>query len=417
VVVFQVKSILRVTASFSEKLNLKMPEGPELHMAARFINQVAKKHNFGGNIVKSEVSTKNPDVEFEAKSYLISAETRGKELKVFLEDKKDSSSKTHLLFRFGMSGCFKFTGIEDLPKHAHLRFFTVDQKPQQVLSFVDYRRFGRWEIEGNWGKDRGPDPIFDYKNFRQNVLDNLATAAFNRAICETLLNQKYFNGIGNYLRAEILFRAGIEPFRQAREVIEPLVEQKVKSEGPDILELCNIVAKEVLSLDKGKNYDPDSEGSEGSFTAWLQCYYVEGMNNLQDGNKRTIWFAGDPGPMVPKNAKVVGRIGGTGSKVPKSGSGVEKVKNEPKENKPMTKIKNEPEEKKPHKKVKNEPEEKKPQKKVKNEPKEKPVVKKEATKKAVKREVKEEPKKDLPVPTKRSKRTTSTKSANFYTED
>merc|ERR1719508_501746 len=128
------------------------------------------------------------------------------------------------------------------------------------------------------------------------------------------------------------------------------------------------------------------------------------MNNLQDGNKRTIWFAGDPGPMVPKNAKVVGRIGGTGSKVPKSGSGVVKVKNEPKENKPMTKIKNEPEEKKPPKKVK-------------NEPKEKPVVKKEATKKAVKREVKEEPKKDLPVPTKRSKRTASTKSANFYTED
>ena len=41
----------------------------------------------------------------------------------------------------------------------------------------------------------------EYKEFRQNVLDNLEDAAFNKAICETLLNQKYFNGIGNYLRS------------------------------------------------------------------------------------------------------------------------------------------------------------------------------------------------------------------------
>ena len=51
--------------------------------------------------------------------------------------------------------------------------------------------------------DRGPDTVVEYKEFRQNVLDNLEDAAFNKAICETLLNQKYFNGIGNYLRAEV----------------------------------------------------------------------------------------------------------------------------------------------------------------------------------------------------------------------
>lgn len=41
---------------------------------------------------------------------------------------------------------------------------------------------------------------------RENVLRNLADKAFNRPICEALLNQRFFNGIGNYLRAEILFR-------------------------------------------------------------------------------------------------------------------------------------------------------------------------------------------------------------------
>jgi len=300
-----------------------MPEGPELHMAARFINDVAKYHKFGGSIIKSEVSLKNPDVEFEAKSYSIQAETRGKELKIFLADKANLKNKTHILFRFGMSGCFKFTTVEELPKHAHLRFFTTgDKKPCQVLSFVDYRRFGRWEIEGNWGKDRGPDPIMEYDSFRTNVLDNLSEAAFNKPICETLLNQKFFNGIGNYLRAEILYRAEIPPFTCARDTLQPLVscDNSKSVKHPDILELCNIVPKEVLSLDKGKNYDPDSEGSEENFSSWLQCYYVDGMKNLKDGNGRTIWFSGDPGPMVPKNAKVVGRKGGTGSKVPKSGT-------------------------------------------------------------------------------------------------
>lgn len=41
---------------------------------------------------------------------------------------------------------------------------------------------------------------------RENVLKNLDDKAFDKPICEALLNQKYFNGIGNYLRAEILYR-------------------------------------------------------------------------------------------------------------------------------------------------------------------------------------------------------------------
>ena len=62
-----------------------------------------------------------------------------------------------------MSGSFKFTRNteEEIPKHAHLRFITKDNK--NMLSFVDYRRFGRWVLNGEWGKDRGPDPISNYE--------------------------------------------------------------------------------------------------------------------------------------------------------------------------------------------------------------------------------------------------------------
>ena len=57
-----------------------------------------------------------------------------------------------------------------------------------------------------WSKDRAPDPMFEYEEFRSNVLDNLTDRIFNKPLCEVMHNQKYFNGIGNYLRAEIIFR-------------------------------------------------------------------------------------------------------------------------------------------------------------------------------------------------------------------
>jgi hypothetical protein len=46
-------------------------------------------------------------------------------------------------------------------------FFNVIQfhtkEKTHVLSFVDYRRFGSWKLNGDWGKDRGPDPVTHYQ--------------------------------------------------------------------------------------------------------------------------------------------------------------------------------------------------------------------------------------------------------------
>ena len=59
-----------------------MPEGPEVRIASNFINQLASKYTFGGRIIKGEKATKLDDVPFEADTYTIKAESRGKELKV-----------------------------------------------------------------------------------------------------------------------------------------------------------------------------------------------------------------------------------------------------------------------------------------------------------------------------------------------
>uniref|UniRef100_A0A452ICG2 Formamidopyrimidine-DNA glycosylase catalytic domain-containing protein n=1 Tax=Gopherus agassizii TaxID=38772 RepID=A0A452ICG2_9SAUR len=148
-----------------------MPEGPELHLASCYINTVCAGLIFSGKVEKSEVS-KNPEVLFESNAYLISATSRGKEIKLTLTPLKEEKNTQNglqqpmdLVFRFGMSGSFKLTSAAELPKHAHLRFYTKES-PHRALCFVDFRRFGRWEVHGTWQLDRGPCVMLEYEKFR-----------------------------------------------------------------------------------------------------------------------------------------------------------------------------------------------------------------------------------------------------------
>ena len=183
-----------------------MPEGPEIRINSQFINHVCGGKTFHGKPEKSSVH-KSPELDFISTNYTIASHCRGKELSLTLQCQEDSNNHIRILLRFGMTGKFVFTDTQSVPKHAHLRFYSVHDGKTYVLSFVDSRRFGSWQVmETGWGEKRGPDIIDEYDAFRRNVLDNLDKSAFSRGICECLLNQEYFNGIGNYLRAEILYR-------------------------------------------------------------------------------------------------------------------------------------------------------------------------------------------------------------------
>nr|XP_019934867.1 PREDICTED: endonuclease 8-like 1 isoform X2 [Paralichthys olivaceus] len=310
-----------------------MPEGPELHLASLYVNRMCDGLVFTGAVRKSEVS-KSPEVPFTCEAYRITAASRGKEVKLTLTPIKGDNPKQRaktgqadqpmdIVFRFGMSGYFRFTTEDEIPKHSHLRFYSKE-KPCRVLSFVDTRRFGSWQPHGTWQPDRGPCIMFEYKSFRENVVSHLSDRAFDRPICEVLLNQKFFNGIGNYLRAEILFRLNIPPFVSARTVLEGLesedscesdecvknekssaktkvVKKEEEAAAADLLRLCHTVPLEVVNQG-GKGYDPE-KADYSDFKAWLQCYYVDGMKSIRDHNGRTMWFKGDPGPMAPKDSK------------------------------------------------------------------------------------------------------------------
>ncbi|XP_076444129.1 endonuclease 8-like 1 [Babylonia areolata] len=337
-----------------------MPEGPELHLSSQFINAICKGRIFSGTVRKNPIH-KCADVVWDAAAYTISSVSRGKELKVFLQSLKreadeksnvehgavtskiEAAKRLHLLFNFGMSGKFEFTSVSELPKHAHLSFFT--KTDDMALSFVDYRRFGKWQVGADWSPDRGPCVLFEYPQFRSNVLNSLDNSAFNKPVCEVLLNQKYFNGIGNYLRAEICYRGGVRPFDQARAVFSALpdvpddvkvktedgvkdtAKAKVKAERPDILELCNTIPLEVVGLGTSLYLPEDEHSDMSKFSLWLQCYYKCGMKNVADHNKRTMWYHGDPGPMLPRESGCKRRHGVYDKKLTKSGKKMKKEEN------------------------------------------------------------------------------------------
>ncbi|XP_038622898.1 endonuclease 8-like 1 isoform X2 [Tachyglossus aculeatus] len=290
-----------------------MPEGPELYLAGRFVNEACRGLVFTGPVEKSSVS-RNPEVPFCSSSYCISAASRGKEVKLTLTP-LTGTGPTDLVFRFGMSGSFRLVPADALPRHAHLRFYTAGPC-RRALCFVDVRRFGRWEVQGTWQAGRGPCVLQEYQKFRENVLQNLEDKVFNKPICEALLDQRFFNGIGNYLRAEILYRLRIPPFEKARTVLEALRQRRLSSEltlsqkvkaklqNPDLLELCHTVPMEVTHLGKKRRGsrpkgkarpDPNTTDAEDTEPTRRRNDPKAGRRSSRKPRKETVG-TGTPGP-------------------------------------------------------------------------------------------------------------------------
>ncbi|XP_045442599.1 endonuclease 8-like 1 isoform X4 [Pipistrellus kuhlii] len=254
-----------------------MPEGPELHLASQFVNKACRGLVFGGRVEKSPIS-RNPEVPFESSAYHISASARGKELRLTLSPlpgAQPPQEPLSLIFHFGMSGSFQLAPSNALPPHAHLRFYTAPPGPQLTLCFVDIRRFGHWDLSGEWQAGRGPCVLLEYEQFR------LRMPPFEKA------------------------RTVLEALKQHRLSPKLTLSQKIKAklQNPDLLELCHSVPKEVVQLG-GKGYGQTTgEDDFAPFRAWLQCYGIAGMHSLRDRHGRTIWFQGDPGPLAPKGGK------------------------------------------------------------------------------------------------------------------
>jgi len=254
-----------------------MPELAELKLTADYINSASGNIKYVG-VEKSPVH-KGTEIDIPFTKFTIVAESRGKELLLWFKDFNSDKFMT-LQMTMGMSGHFQVTNTGQEPKHAHLKFF---RKDGTTLSFVDVRRFGNWKQGITWKANRGPDPTAEPREFFLNIMTNLTNKAFKKPLYEVLMNQQWFNGIGNYLRAEIVYRAGdVDPFLPAAQQI---------AKYPKILELCTDIPMLAYAKGGGSIRDWDNPfGSESIQEKFMLCYGNKAMDNRIDSKGRRFWY-------------------------------------------------------------------------------------------------------------------------------
>jgi len=260
-----------------------MPELAEVKLMSDFINKHTDK--IFTKISKSDVSKVSTNLNISYPKFKIRSKTRGKELLIEIHP-LDPGEKTlyRLRVTLGMSGNWIYykpgdTSLEKEIKHVHLY---MEDEIGNRLGLSDVRRFAKWSWN-NFNTDRGHDPLSDYGNFTKTVIDNYKTNNdFKKPLCEVLMNQKWFNGIGNYLRAEILDRANINPFQPASN----LSLEKIT----DVLRLCNKCVSEAYILGGGQLKDwKNPDGTDPtSFNEWMKCYGKK--ESKVDSQGRRFWY-------------------------------------------------------------------------------------------------------------------------------
>lgn len=190
-----------------------MPEGPEIRRAADKIAKVlVEKPLESVFFAFAELQGHSEEL---ANSYIIALETRGKALLTHFANGLTVYSHNQLYGRWNVvkKGELPVTG-----RSLRMAFHTENHSAL-LYSASD---ISVWEtsrlLEHPFLAKIGPDILSMQLDWKQ-VKSILASAKFrNRAVAAFYLDQSFLAGIGNYLRSEILFFAGINPWAKPRQL-------------------------------------------------------------------------------------------------------------------------------------------------------------------------------------------------------
>ena len=190
-----------------------MPEGPEIRRAADKIEAVlkdktAERVEFGLQPLKKFGKRLEG-------SNVLTLETRGKALLTHFSSGFTVYSHNQLY------GVWRVVKRDKLPKtNRQLRLaIHTDQHSALLYSASDISVWNTEHIEEHPFLQRiGPD-ILSPELTWQAVAERLQSKAFSgRALNSVYLDQAFLAGLGNYLRSEILFLAGVHPSQKARDL-------------------------------------------------------------------------------------------------------------------------------------------------------------------------------------------------------
>lgn len=191
-----------------------MPEGHTVHRTA---NEFTKR--FGG----SPLEVTSPQGRFSSGAELVSGQvltaSRAIGKQMFLEFDNDLTLRIHL----GIYGKWRFHAIKDSQPddpvgQVRARFTNsnsyADLRGPTVCEVINSDEVA--SVEARLGPDPlNPDPVGkEMSRFIERVRKSKAS------IGQLLMNQEVISGIGNVYRAELLFRAQIDPYRPGSSIPE-----------------------------------------------------------------------------------------------------------------------------------------------------------------------------------------------------
>jgi endonuclease VIII-like 1 len=260
-----------------------MPELAELAIMSDFVNRVSEKAIYF-RMNKSEVSKVKTPLTIPFECFTLKARSRGKEMALdFYDEEGNKKHHQSLIMTMGMSGNWTSVhGNFPVPNHAHFFLHGNSPRGKLALCMVDVRRFAKWKWKDDFSSDRSPCPVKEHAKFRENFREKISLKNRDeKPMVDVIMDQSIFNGIGNYLRAEIFHRADINPFKSFKDLESNEVEK--------ILDFCRICPQDAYELGGGQIKDwKNSFGVDGkTFDEWRKIYYKG--NKILDKGGRTFW--------------------------------------------------------------------------------------------------------------------------------
>lgn len=254
-----------------------MPELPELRISADFINQKSQ-HRF---IKAFHIEKGNNPKPFEIEEqFNVSAQSSGKELLINFSNMSGDDLKIWVFM--GMSGNWKYVKTEDWNSTKFTRMRLDDETGHSLLLYGGFMGPKYSVGKPFTGTKRGPDPTKKFEEFKSNVLENLDKKVFDKPLCEVLLNQEYFNGIGAYLTAEIVGRLDINPFRNLKSFST--------SELNNLFDMILKCCEESYKFGGGELRDWNNPFGSSKIDEWIKFYNKKDVCLKQKFGTRNIWI-------------------------------------------------------------------------------------------------------------------------------
>jgi DNA-formamidopyrimidine glycosylase len=227
-----------------------MPEGVEVKIVGERLSEWLQGNEIL-SIEVSEVWSRRRQVDLSGINFPVrvsEVSTKGKYIMIQLE------SGEQLISHLGMSGQWYKVAKDDvyqhLQTHLHLHLHVTTMRNQstrnETIVYYDPRRFG------NFGLNLQLPPLgldivsreFAWKQFIEQIT-KFKQKRSKQSICDLLLDQSFLAGVGNYIRADALYWAKLDPFKSYQELtleewkrlfksIQKVVRESYRAQGTTI---------------------------------------------------------------------------------------------------------------------------------------------------------------------------------------